>query len=177
MYKLLGRLCSAIIVLFVFSFYSFDITVTCNHLHILMWWWWWRSHNHVVAIILCCLRLQVSIQKQAPDIGDLGTVNLFRRPPKTKAGMGMTSHIFRQGIKLLKLPKCVLVGMYFIFKMPLLFSSTSQFFILSHLCIFRAWSPAVISSLPFFSPFLCLSPPRYPALAREAGGGSECFAL
>ncbi|CAL8374824.1 mediator of RNA polymerase II transcription subunit 17 [Gadus morhua] len=30
--------------------------------------------------------LKVSIQKQAPDIGDLGTVNLFRRQPKTKAG-------------------------------------------------------------------------------------------
>uniref|UniRef100_A0A673BAP0 Mediator of RNA polymerase II transcription subunit 17 n=1 Tax=Sphaeramia orbicularis TaxID=375764 RepID=A0A673BAP0_9TELE len=30
--------------------------------------------------------IKVSIQKQAPDIGDLGTVNLFRRQPKTKAG-------------------------------------------------------------------------------------------
>ncbi|XP_018100154.1 mediator complex subunit 17 L homeolog isoform X1 [Xenopus laevis] len=31
--------------------------------------------------------LKVSIQKQAPDIGDLGTVNLFRRPlPKAKPG-------------------------------------------------------------------------------------------
>lgn len=29
---------------------------------------------------------QVSIQKQAPDIGDLGTVSLFRRQPKAKAG-------------------------------------------------------------------------------------------
>ncbi|EHB16239.1 Mediator of RNA polymerase II transcription subunit 17 [Heterocephalus glaber] len=30
---------------------------------------------------------QVSIQKQAPDIGDLGTVNLFKRPlPKSKPG-------------------------------------------------------------------------------------------
>uniref|UniRef100_A0A3Q3N0F5 Mediator of RNA polymerase II transcription subunit 17 n=1 Tax=Mastacembelus armatus TaxID=205130 RepID=A0A3Q3N0F5_9TELE len=31
--------------------------------------------------------IKVSIQKQAPDIGDLGTINFFRRPPKTKAGM------------------------------------------------------------------------------------------
>ncbi|XP_030633394.1 mediator of RNA polymerase II transcription subunit 17 [Chanos chanos] len=30
--------------------------------------------------------IKVSIQKQAPDIGDLGTVNLFRRQPKTKPG-------------------------------------------------------------------------------------------
>ncbi|XP_072248140.1 mediator of RNA polymerase II transcription subunit 17 [Leuresthes tenuis] len=30
--------------------------------------------------------IKVSIQKQAPDIGDLGTVNLFRRPQKIKAG-------------------------------------------------------------------------------------------
>uniref|UniRef100_A0A3B3QHF1 Mediator of RNA polymerase II transcription subunit 17 n=1 Tax=Paramormyrops kingsleyae TaxID=1676925 RepID=A0A3B3QHF1_9TELE len=30
--------------------------------------------------------IKVSIQKQAPDIGDLGTVNLFRRQPKPKAG-------------------------------------------------------------------------------------------
>ncbi|XP_077197562.1 mediator of RNA polymerase II transcription subunit 17 [Paroedura picta] len=31
--------------------------------------------------------IKVSIQKQAPDIGDLGTVNLFKRPlPKTKPG-------------------------------------------------------------------------------------------
>uniref|UniRef100_A0A3P8YI83 Mediator of RNA polymerase II transcription subunit 17 n=1 Tax=Esox lucius TaxID=8010 RepID=A0A3P8YI83_ESOLU len=30
--------------------------------------------------------IKVSIQKQAPDIGDLGTVNLFRRQPKAKAG-------------------------------------------------------------------------------------------
>uniref|UniRef100_A0A3Q2YNY4 Mediator of RNA polymerase II transcription subunit 17 n=1 Tax=Hippocampus comes TaxID=109280 RepID=A0A3Q2YNY4_HIPCM len=30
--------------------------------------------------------IKVSIQKQAPDIGDLGTVNLFRRQPKTKGG-------------------------------------------------------------------------------------------
>uniref|UniRef100_A0A3Q3VYB6 Mediator of RNA polymerase II transcription subunit 17 n=1 Tax=Mola mola TaxID=94237 RepID=A0A3Q3VYB6_MOLML len=30
--------------------------------------------------------IKVSIQKQAPDIGDLGTINLFRRPPKYKAG-------------------------------------------------------------------------------------------
>ncbi|XP_040833074.1 mediator of RNA polymerase II transcription subunit 17 isoform X3 [Ochotona curzoniae] len=31
--------------------------------------------------------IKVSIQKQAPDIGDLGTVNLFRRPlPKSKPG-------------------------------------------------------------------------------------------
>ncbi|XP_068601519.1 mediator of RNA polymerase II transcription subunit 17 isoform X2 [Brachionichthys hirsutus] len=30
--------------------------------------------------------IKVSIQKQAPDIGDLGTVTLFRRPPKTRAG-------------------------------------------------------------------------------------------
>ncbi|KAG9337551.1 hypothetical protein JZ751_028568 [Albula glossodonta] len=30
--------------------------------------------------------IKVSIQKQAPDIGDLGTVNLFRRQPKSKAG-------------------------------------------------------------------------------------------
>ncbi|XP_066513685.1 mediator of RNA polymerase II transcription subunit 17-like [Hoplias malabaricus] len=30
--------------------------------------------------------IKVSIQKQAPDIGDLGTVNLFRRHPKTRPG-------------------------------------------------------------------------------------------
>ncbi|MED6235699.1 Mediator of RNA polymerase II transcription subunit 17 [Ataeniobius toweri] len=30
--------------------------------------------------------IKVSIQKQAPDIGDLGTVNLFRRPQKSKGG-------------------------------------------------------------------------------------------
>nr|XP_004661990.1 mediator of RNA polymerase II transcription subunit 17 isoform X1 [Jaculus jaculus] len=31
--------------------------------------------------------IKVSIQKQAPDIGDLGTVNLFKRPlPKSKSG-------------------------------------------------------------------------------------------
>uniref|UniRef100_A0A8C7II07 Mediator of RNA polymerase II transcription subunit 17 n=2 Tax=Oncorhynchus TaxID=8016 RepID=A0A8C7II07_ONCKI len=30
--------------------------------------------------------IKVSIQKQAPDIGDLGTVSLFRRQPKAKAG-------------------------------------------------------------------------------------------
>ncbi|CAB1453279.1 unnamed protein product [Pleuronectes platessa] len=30
--------------------------------------------------------IKVSIQKQAPDIGDLGTISLFRKPPKTKAG-------------------------------------------------------------------------------------------
>ncbi|XP_061733507.1 mediator of RNA polymerase II transcription subunit 17 isoform X2 [Nerophis ophidion] len=30
--------------------------------------------------------IKVSIQKQSPDIGDLGTVNLFRRQSKTKAG-------------------------------------------------------------------------------------------
>ncbi|XP_028816946.1 mediator of RNA polymerase II transcription subunit 17 isoform X2 [Denticeps clupeoides] len=30
--------------------------------------------------------IKVSIQKQAPDIGDLGTVNLFRKQSKTKAG-------------------------------------------------------------------------------------------
>ncbi|KAF3847148.1 hypothetical protein F7725_020176 [Dissostichus mawsoni] len=30
--------------------------------------------------------IKVSIQKQSPDIGDLGTVSLFRRLPKTKAG-------------------------------------------------------------------------------------------
>ncbi|NXL51637.1 MED17 polymerase, partial [Podilymbus podiceps] len=31
--------------------------------------------------------IKVSIQKQAPDIGDLGTVNLFKRPmPKSKPG-------------------------------------------------------------------------------------------
>uniref|UniRef100_A0A3B5BG68 Mediator of RNA polymerase II transcription subunit 17 n=1 Tax=Stegastes partitus TaxID=144197 RepID=A0A3B5BG68_9TELE len=29
--------------------------------------------------------IKVSIQKQAPDIGDLGTVNLFRRPQKNKS--------------------------------------------------------------------------------------------
>lgn len=38
-------------------------------------------------MVACSLCLQVSIQKQAPDIGDLGTVNLFRRPPKNKAGV------------------------------------------------------------------------------------------
>uniref|UniRef100_A0AAQ5Y485 Mediator of RNA polymerase II transcription subunit 17 n=2 Tax=Amphiprion TaxID=80969 RepID=A0AAQ5Y485_AMPOC len=31
--------------------------------------------------------IKVSIQKQAPDIGDLGTVNLFRRPQKNKGSM------------------------------------------------------------------------------------------
>ncbi|KAJ8410879.1 hypothetical protein AAFF_G00188360 [Aldrovandia affinis] len=30
--------------------------------------------------------IKVSIQKQSPDIGDLGTVNLFRRQPKAKIG-------------------------------------------------------------------------------------------
>ncbi|KAL4647115.1 mediator of RNA polymerase II transcription subunit 17 [Arapaima gigas] len=30
--------------------------------------------------------IKVSIQKQAPDIGDLGTLSLFRRQPKLKAG-------------------------------------------------------------------------------------------
>uniref|UniRef100_A0A8C6KJ11 Mediator of RNA polymerase II transcription subunit 17 n=1 Tax=Nothobranchius furzeri TaxID=105023 RepID=A0A8C6KJ11_NOTFU len=30
--------------------------------------------------------IKVSIQKQSPDIGDLGTVNLFRRPQKNKPG-------------------------------------------------------------------------------------------
>ncbi|CAB1349135.1 unnamed protein product [Coregonus sp. 'balchen'] len=30
--------------------------------------------------------IKVSIQKQAPDIGDLGSVSLFRRQPKAKAG-------------------------------------------------------------------------------------------
>lgn len=30
--------------------------------------------------------IKVSIQKQAPDIGDLGTMHFFRRPPKTRAG-------------------------------------------------------------------------------------------
>ncbi|PWA25566.1 hypothetical protein CCH79_00019653, partial [Gambusia affinis] len=34
--------------------------------------------------------IKVSIQKQAPDIGDLGTVNLFRRPQKSKAGPVLT---------------------------------------------------------------------------------------
>ncbi|TRY83369.1 hypothetical protein DNTS_016644 [Danionella cerebrum] len=32
--------------------------------------------------------IKVSIQKQAPDIGDLGTVNLFRRQTKPKPGSG-----------------------------------------------------------------------------------------
>lgn len=43
--------------------------------------------NMELVTVACPLCLQVSIQKQAPDIGDLGTVNLFRRPPKNKAGM------------------------------------------------------------------------------------------
>ncbi|KAF7692643.1 mediator of RNA polymerase II transcription subunit 17 [Silurus meridionalis] len=30
--------------------------------------------------------IKVSIQKQSADIGDLGTVNLFRKPPKAKSG-------------------------------------------------------------------------------------------
>uniref|UniRef100_A0A8C5HIL8 Cofactor required for Sp1 transcriptional activation subunit 6 n=1 Tax=Gouania willdenowi TaxID=441366 RepID=A0A8C5HIL8_GOUWI len=30
--------------------------------------------------------IKVSIQKQAPDIGDLGTISLFRRPQKNKVG-------------------------------------------------------------------------------------------
>lgn len=51
------------------------IAVTCK-----------QPHVFVVVIVMLCLCLQVSIQKQAPDIGDLGTVNLFRRPPKAKAG-------------------------------------------------------------------------------------------
>ncbi|KAA0702463.1 Mediator of RNA polymerase II transcription subunit 17 [Triplophysa tibetana] len=33
--------------------------------------------------------IKVSIQKQSPDIGDLGTLNLFRRPPKAKPGSQM----------------------------------------------------------------------------------------
>ncbi|XP_073673915.1 mediator of RNA polymerase II transcription subunit 17 [Garra rufa] len=33
--------------------------------------------------------IKVSIQKQSPDIGDLGTVNLFRRQPKAKPGSQM----------------------------------------------------------------------------------------
>lgn len=36
--------------------------------------------------LTAALRPQVSIQKQAPDIGDLGTAHVFRRPPKTRAG-------------------------------------------------------------------------------------------
>lgn len=38
----------------------------------------------VLLVLLFCF--QVSIQKQAPDIGDLGTIHVFRRPPKTRAG-------------------------------------------------------------------------------------------
>nr|XP_045002446.1 mediator of RNA polymerase II transcription subunit 17 isoform X2 [Jaculus jaculus] len=35
--------------------------------------------------------IKVSIQKQAPDIGDLGTVNLFKRPlPKSKSGLQLS---------------------------------------------------------------------------------------
>uniref|UniRef100_A0A8C6WUF0 Cofactor required for Sp1 transcriptional activation subunit 6 n=1 Tax=Neogobius melanostomus TaxID=47308 RepID=A0A8C6WUF0_9GOBI len=34
--------------------------------------------------------IKVSIQKQAPDIGDLGTISLFRRQPKTKAGLQLS---------------------------------------------------------------------------------------
>ncbi|KAB1272046.1 Mediator of RNA polymerase II transcription subunit 17 [Camelus dromedarius] len=35
--------------------------------------------------------IKVSIQKQAPDIGDLGTVNLFKRPlPKSKPGLQLS---------------------------------------------------------------------------------------
>uniref|UniRef100_A0AAA9SZX3 Cofactor required for Sp1 transcriptional activation subunit 6 n=1 Tax=Bos taurus TaxID=9913 RepID=A0AAA9SZX3_BOVIN len=35
--------------------------------------------------------IRVSIQKQAPDIGDLGTVNLFKRPlPKSKPGLQLS---------------------------------------------------------------------------------------
>ncbi|XP_033988697.1 mediator of RNA polymerase II transcription subunit 17 isoform X2 [Trematomus bernacchii] len=34
--------------------------------------------------------IKVSIQKQSPDIGDLGTVSLFRRLPKTKAGLQLS---------------------------------------------------------------------------------------
>ncbi|XP_051534980.1 mediator of RNA polymerase II transcription subunit 17 [Myxocyprinus asiaticus] len=33
--------------------------------------------------------IKVSIQKQSPDIGDLGTVNLFRKQPKAKPGSQM----------------------------------------------------------------------------------------
>lgn len=43
-----------------------------------------RNHKLVLLVLLFCF--QVSIQKQAPDIGDLGTVHVFRRPPKTRAG-------------------------------------------------------------------------------------------
>ncbi|RXN10884.1 mediator of RNA polymerase II transcription subunit 17 [Labeo rohita] len=34
--------------------------------------------------------IKVSIQKQSPDIGDLGTVNLFRRQPKAKPGLQLS---------------------------------------------------------------------------------------
>lgn len=43
---------------------------------------------------------QVSIQKQAPDIGDLGTVNLFKRPmPKSKPGISCYMLFFEQVLK------------------------------------------------------------------------------
>lgn len=46
-----------------------------------------RLTNTVKLLLLVVLfSFQVSIQKQAPDIGDLGTVHVFRRPPKTRAG-------------------------------------------------------------------------------------------
>lgn len=40
-----------------------------------------------IKVCVCvCVFAQVSIQKQSPDIGDLGTVNLFRRQAKAKPG-------------------------------------------------------------------------------------------
>lgn len=40
---------------------------------------------------VCKCASQVSIQKQAHDIGDLGTFNLFRRPAKTRGGRVLNS--------------------------------------------------------------------------------------
>lgn len=80
-----------------------------------------------LVTVACSLCLQVSIQKQAPDIGDLGTVNLFRRPPKNKAGVVQnttTSHWNSLPVRLLNV--CHLWSFI---------SSTSKILIIFHLFI------------------------------------------
>lgn len=42
--------------------------------------------------IVAKFAFQVSIQKQAHDIGDLGTFNLFRRPAKNRGGTVLKSY-------------------------------------------------------------------------------------
>lgn len=131
----------------------------------------WLTDTLKLVPLVLIFSFQVSIQKQAPDIGDLGTLHVFRRPPKTRAGWLQCIYLSDQLILKVTLPDHS--------------HKTTLNLILLNECVFSRYLNQPSQALCVLLTFLLsssvlidfVSSLRCPGLACQVGGGSERSAV